>query len=200
MKKAYKELSGQVFHRAVAVALNRTAAKVKSGASREIRKEYKIRAKDISKDMRLSKAAAQKLKAGVISIGRPIPIMSFGARQTKKGVTANISGTRKRFPGAFIVRMSSGHIGVFARGKYKAGKFHSRHTRVKPWHLNDTTITELKTLSVPVAFSQDVIMQHLTQKIDSEFPIELGRVLNVFSSRHVQKMQNLDNKKSGLFV
>jgi hypothetical protein len=181
--KAYASVSGSLRRRATATALNVVARKARTAASKEIRSIYKIRAKDIGKATVISRAHQNNLEAAVIATGRPLPIMAFNPRFSKKGVTVNIMGKRKRFAHAFKATMKSGHVGVFVRGQYKAGKLVSRPKRVRPPRDNDNPITEVRTVGIPTAMSNDVVMRHLMQKIEAELPKELSRAFNYFAGK-----------------
>lgn len=181
--RAHREMSGSLRRRATATALNVVARKARTAASKEIRQKYKIRAKDIGKATVVTRAHQNNLQAAVIATGRPLPIMAFNPRFSKKGVTVNIMGKRKRFAHAFKATMKSGHIGVFVRGQYKSGKLVARPKRVRPPREHDNPITEVRTVSVPTAFSNDVVIRHLMSKIETELPKELARAFNYFAGK-----------------
>lgn len=179
--RAHNMMSGAQRRRATATALNVVARKARSAASKEIRRIYKIRAKDIGKATKITKAHQSNLEAAVIATGRPLPIMAFNPRFGKRGVTVNIMGKRKRFPHAFKATMKSGHIGVFVRGHYSTGKLVSRKKRVRPPRENDNPITEVKTVGIPTAMGNDIVMRHLLDKIEHDLPLELSRAFNYFA-------------------
>lgn len=103
---------------AISRGLNKTAANVRVAASTEIRKRRVLSAKIVRDAIAIRKASHQRLVASLVVTGRPIPLRDYKARQTKKGVTTQVSpGKRKlishRGNRAFIVQKLSGH--VFAR-------------------------------------------------------------------------------------
>lgn len=82
-------------------------------ARRDIQAEYNIKAGRIRKDL-----GAYLLKDGVRVIGyfRGIGLLSFGARQTRTGVTASVfRGKRTLREGAFIARLLNGNEQVVRR-------------------------------------------------------------------------------------
>lgn len=177
IKREFKDLTNGQQSLAIARALNRTIRSARTAASREIRNVWKIRAKDVRAAQSIKPAKRTDLKSALITTGRPLPIMAFGARQTKKGISVNIAGQRKYFPGAFKAKMSSGHEGIFARGVYGGNRFAWRSQRLKKWPEHDTPITELKTLSVPVATRQNVVLKHVARKVEQDFPGRLTHEL-----------------------
>mgnify|MGYP003387321490 FL=1 len=116
----------------------------------------------------------------MVTTGRPLPLMAFNPRFGKTGVTVNIGGKRKFLPGAFRATMASGHEGIFARGVYGGNRFAWRKQRIQKWPQSDTPITELKTLSIPIATRNDVVLRHLARKVEQDFPKRLTHeMLNI---------------------
>lgn len=177
LRREFGDLTNGQQSLAIARALNRTIRSARTSASKEIRSVWKIRAKDIKAAQRIKPAKRSALEAAMITTGRPIPLLAFGARQTKKGISVNIAGQRKYFPGAFRATMRSGHVGIFARGVYGGNKFAWRKTRLNKWPQSDSPITELRSLSVPVATRQDVVLRHLSRKVEQDFPKRLTHEL-----------------------
>ena len=102
--------------KAIVRALNKTIRPVATAGIRVMAKEMRVPQKAIRKHSHIRKATFQQKRATITMSGRRIPIMTFGARQTKRGVTyKGRSGGRQLIPGAFIATMPSGHVGVFKR-------------------------------------------------------------------------------------
>lgn len=152
-------------------ALNKTAERVKVGASREVRQAgYNLKASDIKRAMKISRATQSSLTATVTASGRPVPLIQYGARQTSKGVTVNVLSGRKLIPGAFIATMPSGHTGVFVR---EAG---GRHKKVRKggkisWH--GLPIRELFGPAIPDALANPAVRDAMRALIEEQFPIIL---------------------------
>ena len=180
MRKEFKKLTDSQFNLGVARAINFVAAKAKTKASRDIREIYKIRAKDISKAITVKKASRQTLTGFIVATGNPLPLIAFGARQTKTGVSVNIMGTRKVVKRAFIATLKSGHRGVFARGQYGDAKFIFGKARLP--------ITELTTVSVPRSFMTDKVLKAMESQISQDFPDrllhELTRIAETMKSNN----------------
>lgn len=177
LRREFRDLTQGQQNLAIARALNRTIRTARTTASREIREQWKIRAKDIKAAQRIRPAKRANLEAAMITTGRPLPISAFGARVTKKGISVNIAGNRKYFPGAFKATMRSGHEGIFARGVYGGNRFAWRAQRLAKWPDNDNPITELRSLSVPVATRQNVVLRHIAKKVEQDFPKRLTHEL-----------------------
>lgn len=103
----------------VARALNRTASGTQTDTVKQIRIDLNLKAKDIRDTMKIAKASKQKQTASVASSGARVPLIDFGARQTKKGVTVKVkrSGDRFLIKHAFLATMPTGHRDVFFRKK-----------------------------------------------------------------------------------
>lgn len=176
MRREFRDLTGREFRTGVARALNHTAAKAKTQASREIRGVYRIKAKDLNPSIKVSRTNGDELQSRVVATGKNLALHSFGAKQNKRGVSVNIMGQRKTIRSAFIARMKSGHIGVFGRGQYKGGKFEFRNKRIRKSG-NDLGITEMTTVSVPIAFQNRKVLDAVTRGIQADFPKRLQHEL-----------------------
>lgn len=89
----------------VAVAINATARKVRSGVNKGIREELAAKKKDIDKTLKVTRKATRNQPGAMLRLqkSRRIPLRDFGARQTRAGVSAKVSNRtgRKTIPGAF---------------------------------------------------------------------------------------------------
>ena len=182
LRSEFADLTNSRFNLAVARAINHTMAKAKTGTSRDIRGQYKVKAKELKSALALFKASRVNLDGMLVATGRPLPIMAFGARQTRKGVTADVMGQRKLIRGAFISTMNSGHTGVFARGNYSGYTFQFRDKRVKR-HSNDLPINEITTSSVPKMMQNNAVLDNLKRGLDEDFPSRLRHELSFLMSK-----------------
>lgn len=116
--------SGKGIVRAVAKATSKAGAdairKTRVESSREIRARKKLRAGFVNKGLPTSRKGSMSridsLEWRMDVSGKGVPMKTYPARQTKKGVTVQVNaGKRKLVKGAFIARMKSGHVGVFMR-------------------------------------------------------------------------------------
>lgn len=177
-RREFKDLSEREMSVGISRAINHTLGVSRTQASRLIRNEYKISAKIIRKTFAIKKAfARQSMQTGTLSSsGGALPLYAFGARQTKRGVSVNVKGTRKVVRQAFIATMKSGHLGVFGRGLYKGGEFAFRTKRLRRTGA-DLPITELKSISVPRAMAQNAVVKALSASIAQRFPLRLTHEL-----------------------
>ncbi|MGD1956349.1 MAG: phage tail protein [Sphingomonadales bacterium] len=95
--------------------LNDAGVSVRSVAVKGTAKAMGARQKDVRQAVRLIKADYRNPRIILRATGRPLPLIAFGARQTKKGVTAKAWGKRRLYRGAFVATMRSGHTGAFVR-------------------------------------------------------------------------------------
>lgn len=107
-------------------AIARTLRKAGSTAMRDMRSEAskRIRARKRLKvgtvnaalSVRKAKDAGIAGEWGIDVLGKPVRLIEYPHRQTKKGVSVEVNrGKRTLLLHAFIARMASGHEGVFRR-------------------------------------------------------------------------------------
>ena len=101
--------------RAMVRAINRALASGRTVMVREMARDLKMRAGDIREAMPIQEASLGRPAGRFGASPKRIPLIKFNARQTQRGVTADTGQGRKVYPGAFIARMPTGHVGVFAR-------------------------------------------------------------------------------------
>lgn len=167
------QLSPEQVGLGTARAINHTIAKGKTSASREIRSVYNIKASEVGKAIRIEKSTRTSLTGKIIVSGSPIPIIAFSPRQTKTGVTVTIlKGKRKAIKRAFIQRMKSGHVGVYARGRYGNNEFKFRTKRINK-RGQDLPIEELMTTSVPKAFATDKVIGAVGKQLEKDLDTRL---------------------------
>jgi hypothetical protein len=88
---------------------------MKAEASRRIRDKKGIQAGKIDSALTMVFPTNKPVWA-LVAKAKPIPLMSFGARQTKTGVSVEVTkGKRSIIRHAFLATMQSGHKGVFMR-------------------------------------------------------------------------------------
>lgn len=101
-------------------ALNRTVTTVASNIKKEVRKEYNIKALDVTQSITKTKASRTKMTAMVASKGTPIPLDRFKLSpravqpKRKKPIKAGVKkGGLKEVVGAFVSDLNG--IKVFQR-------------------------------------------------------------------------------------
>lgn len=91
--------------RATAFAINDVLASARTQITRGVRSEINIKLKSLMRRIKLVKASEKRTYGGLfINEGRPPNLISFGAKQNKKGVTYKIgkSGPRQFIRSAFV--------------------------------------------------------------------------------------------------
>lgn len=173
-----KSLSGTLQTKAISRALNKTAQQGRTAAAREIRAEYKVKARDVNKAITIRRAG-KELVSRLMVEGKPLPLMAFSPRQTKAGVRVKIKGRNVVIPHAFIATMKSGHQGVFARGGYKgsfkrSGKSFGRFA----FGSRRLPIGEFMTFSIPQSFNNPKVQEKVVARIQEQFPKVLLQEIN----------------------
>lgn len=143
-------------------ALNRAAGGVRTDASREIRKTYKVKKATVDKSFSVQTATSQSLRAVVHVSGRPLSLAGFAARQTKKGVTVNVKGQRKLIRHAFIRTLKTQRGEEFDVVFIREGK-------------SRLPIKALKTVNVTGLFTIEEIQRVIDASTTQRFEVELVR-------------------------
>jgi len=171
---------------AVTRALNRALDGVKTDISMEMRKRYQgVKAGDIKKTFSVTRASKSNLIGMARSKGAGQRLYLFGARPSKPGgrkppigASVQVSSTRKRIKGAFVAKMRSGHIGLFARtGEYGRNG----------WPF-DERIRELFTFAIPQAAAwfeehQEVVSKGVRERFVKALDNEMDRAMNALGAR-----------------
>lgn len=172
--------------RVIARALNKTLTGVRKDAVKEIQKTITPKAKVIRKTFKISKATVFRPTGVILSTGKPLGLIHFKARQTKKGVTLQIKKKepRKFLKHAFIATMPSGHKGVFWR-EYKGTRGATRKGMAyaaipRKYRL---PIKELYGPRVPDILSNEPVMKPILDKAKRRLRKNFSHELNFLFSR-----------------
>lgn len=199
LKQLKRNLSKSEINKAVARAINRSLAKVRTQARREVRQVYNIASKD-TKGINYNRANVRTLTGELYAETKPIPLDAFAPKQetgqrsirvtkrgeqrvrefrrVKKNPTAGVSievlrGQREIVPYAFMIPGAKAR--VFARGSYKQGTskgFVQRHQRVNSKG-SDTPIKPLITVSVFATVINKKVIKHLEEQARQFYPQRL---------------------------
>lgn len=154
-------LSRKRMNNALRNAVNDTGRQVMTHSARAVARAAGFKVSAAKKGFWLSRATPRNLEADVIARGKAQPLMAFGARQTKKGVTAKAWGKRKSYAGSFIATMRSGHKGVFTRkGKARL------------------PVKELWGPSVPGTFAQEAVYAQADEMAHAALQTNIGRQID----------------------
>lgn len=145
----FRRLRDGLQDKAVTRALNRALDKVATETGREIRKVYNVKQRAIRSALRKRRAHPKSLFARLIVEGVRLGLIEFDARHTRRmsgaSVKVKVHGGRKVVSGSFIATNSAtGYRGVWRR----VGK--ERYP-----------IVNLRSVSVPQAFSNKVVLEAL---------------------------------------
>ncbi len=151
---------------AEARALNRTILTARTHAVRSLAEDVGLPQREVRKSMSLRRATRSELAATLTVTGRRIPLIAFGARQSRAGVSYGLRRGRTVAYGAFIATMRSGHRGVFRRV--------GASVRRSPgaWSPN-LPIVELRGPSLPFVFSRRKIIAALRAAVELAYPKNL---------------------------
>jgi Prophage minor tail protein Z (GPZ) len=110
-------LQAPALNQVAALALTDTAENAQVALTKQLRPLTGLPSREIKKSMIVAPARPERLRAAVIVSGRPIPLIRFGARESRKGgVSVRIGGKVETYTRAFIATMpGGGHRGVFER-------------------------------------------------------------------------------------
>lgn len=97
---------------AVARALNRTSPETRTAMARALVKQTGLRYGAIRRALVITRASTAFLATMITARGSYLPLKLFGARQTKRGVSAAPWGKRRVFPHTFIIPAYGGNVYV----------------------------------------------------------------------------------------
>jgi len=158
-------------------ALKRTMQTIQSRAAKVIAEDVGIPQRRVRQAMHVRDARPEKLETELTITGK-IPLADFGATQNRRGVRYRIG--RRFAPHAFIVRLQSGHKGVFKRVGAKRPPPHGRYAGKtlrsgKP--LTRQPIVELFGPSLPRVASQKQVDKITRAAQINELPKNIEREL-----------------------
>jgi hypothetical protein len=158
---------------AIPRAINKLADQAQVAGLRAINEIYAIGPRTMEKYVTVRYAGNARFEATLTAKGAGFPIYVFNPRQTRAGVSVVIKGKRVILLHAFIARMPSGHVGVFARGAY-GGKSAKRliaagkGTSGFQFGRGRLPVNELYTLSPPDAFGNEDVTQAMNDRIEQQ--------------------------------
>ena len=177
-------LDPKLVRKAMVRALNRVALKAFTAIKKYLREKYTLKAKDISKQVKVSKARQNSPVAFIIATGTNFPLIAFQAKQTKRGVTVKIkkSSGRKLVKGrpgykgkTFIATMGSGHKGVFQKTgevrKMERGRYIGKKRGV---------IAELYSINVPKVIGTKAALNLINKVVADNLDKEFNRAYDFY--------------------
>ena len=155
--------------KAMVTALNKVGAEVVTQAKRELKDATGLKAGVVGKKIKKDKARNGDETYSIHIKSRYLNVIEFGARQTKKGVSAKVWGKRKVYRGAFIGSgRNSGKQLVFKKRKNAPKRIEALHGA-----------------SLPREFERQDMAKIFNKKIKTRFPILFKRAMDF----HLMKAQ-----------
>jgi hypothetical protein len=140
---------------ALSRAINHTGDKARTLVMRTVAKQTGLKYAKVKETVRTFRASVSRLLYRIVSKGGYTSLKEFGARQTRKGVSAAPWNVRRVFPHTFIVPSLGGH--VFER----TGS--ARHPIRKLWGP-----------AVPAELVKDQSRAAFETLVDAELPARVG--------------------------
>jgi len=163
-KKALRDIGNvprKYVQKAMATALNKVGAEVVTQAKRELKDATGLKAGVVGKKIKKDKARKGDETYSIGIKSRYLNAIEFGARQTKKGVSAKIWNNRKIYKGAIIGSgRNSGKQLVFKKSRRKKG------------------IEAVHGASLPREFERQNMAKIFNKTINKRFPILFKRALD----------------------
>ena len=148
--------------KAMVTALNKVGAEVVTQAKRELKDATGLKAGTVGKKIAKDKARRGDEEYTIRIKSRYLNLIEFGARQTKKGVSAKAWGKRKLYKHAFIGSgRNSGKQLVFGKTRGNPKKLKALHGP-----------------SLPREFHREDMAKIFNKKIKTRFPILFKRALD----------------------
>lgn len=155
--------------KAVYSALSRVTTRVRTESGRKVRETYVVKSKAVTGQVMLRRGNASNLSNELRWKGGNIPLILFrtnpkvpgGRRPRVLRAAVKRDGGNKPIDGAFLTRMSSGHVGVFRRSGRKR-----------------LPVEELYGPAVPVMLNNEEVVEHLENVAITEFDKRLEHELN----------------------
>jgi hypothetical protein len=174
IEKKLAELPGVMRSRVAVRALNKSAASANTAMVRVIAKDLGVKQEFVRDRLSVTEARPDRLVAVLRANAKRLPVMAFGAKQTGTGVSAKTPA--RKYPGAFIATMPTGHQGVFTRTSQ------SRSRKGMPWGSPQLPIRELFGPSIALVFKKyeqvgiDRAKEQLIKNISSELRYALQQL------------------------
>lgn len=163
LDEVIRQLDPRQVEKAHVRATNRAVQKGRTEWSREIRRDYAIKASDINKRSRLFRLRRFGQEAGIELASPLLPLSDFNPNKTRKGITVKIRKKEKRklVKGGFFIPNAGKNV-------------------FKRRGLNRLPIEKLFTLSVPQMADDPGVVNPTLDAIQQQYTAEFGRLINLF--------------------
>ena len=163
-KKALRDVGNvprKYIQKAMVTALNKVGAEVVTQAKKELTGATGLKQKVVNKKINKDQARRGDEEYSIWIKSRYLNVIEFGAKQTKKGVSANVWGKRKIYKGAFI----------------GGGRNSGKRLVFKKRTDNPKKIRALHGASLPREFHRQDMEKIFKKKIKTRFPILFKRAV-----------------------
>ena len=166
-----KKVNKKYVPKAMVTALNEMGKEVMTQAKRELKDATGLKAGTVAKKIQKDKARRNDNTYSIFIKSRYLNVIEFGARQTKRGVSAKAWGNRKIYRGAFIGRgQNSGKQLVFKKGR------------------GSKQIKAVHGASLPREFERQDMKKIFNKKIKTRFPILFKRAVEFQMLKPLKKI------------
>lgn len=155
--------------------LNKLLDQAQVAGLRKISSIYQVGPRTMERYLTTKLASSGSLSATLVAKGAGFPLYLFSPRQVrgkKGGTRVRVKGRTFLIPHAFIARMRSGHVGVFARGAYGGkGKQDFTGERFGRFHFGKRrySINELFTFGPPEALRNPEVTGAMNDRVEEQF-------------------------------
>jgi hypothetical protein len=169
-----RKFDPEIVSRADRIAIGRTAKKIKTQISRDVRKVYNVKARDVASTVKVLNRSKGFLEQRILLYtGGHIPLAKFDAKpkavRSKRGPRRGVTVRVRKDSGRKLVGKRSGFhgAGFMAKGHVMARKTPDR-----------TSHRILYGPAIPQMVANDTVIENYHAKVRHEYPIELERALN----------------------
>lgn len=134
-------------NRAMSRAINHTLGVTRTEASKEIRKQVKLKAGYVRDKLRIKRATVNSVTGAIRTPTRGTLLTRYPHRQYKKGgigVQVKPTGGKKKMPGAFFIRFRNGVQAIAIRTEYGPGLGRSEGLKVLYGPSTSQVFTDVK--------------------------------------------------------
>ena len=152
-KQAIRRIESDLMHikngapRAMSRAINHTLGVTRTEASKEIRKQVKLKAGYVREKLKVKRATINSLNGAIRTPTRGTLLTRYPHRQYKNGdvgVQVKPTGGKKRMPGAFFIRFKNGVQAIAIRTQYGPGLGRSEGLKVLYGPSTSQVFTDVK--------------------------------------------------------
>lgn len=172
-KQAIRRIESDLLHikngapRAMSLAINHTLGVTRTEASKEIRKQVKLKAGYVRDKLKIKRATVNSLNGAIQTPTRGTLLTRYPHTRYKNsdmGVQVKPTGGKKRMPGAFFIRFANGVQVIAVRTEYGPGLGRSEGLKVLYGPSTSQVFTDVKDdLQAP---SGNRLMQRLGYEAD----------------------------------